>query len=174
MSEKINIMKKIVFTTFLLVVCALTAYPQSYQPGSWQGEFSFSGGPGINSSNYSDVYLTIAPGYAFTEKLALRLKLDVVVGLYHTGKNYRTQTPLGLNLAYRANPNLELNASVGSTIYNQDKWNFAYYDLGLRWFAFPQYPYFYLGIGPRFQQMYNDYYKNRLTLNASFGVILHR
>lgn len=164
-------MKKKLLTLVLFSLCTFLAYPQ-FTPHTMQGEFAFSGGGGINGSGYSEVNLKIAPGYAFTQHLALWLRADLTVGMFHEGKQYRTQVPLGLELGYRVLPDLELDLGGGSTVSNQDKWNFAYYDFGAKWFLFSHHPYFYIGLDFRYKQMYNDRYKDRLTLNATFGVSL--
>lgn len=154
---------------FVVSLISLTCFAQKREVSRWDGELSTSGGGfNLTKGNYSTIFISIAPGYRCTERCSVRLVGEIQVGLF-PAHVYKSQATLGLNLGYRIIPTVELNGSIGSTILNEDKWNFVYYDLNGRWFLSERTPGFFVGLGLRYQQMYHRQYRDRLPIYASFG-----
>lgn len=155
----------------ILVVSFITfsSVAQKAEFGRWDGVLSTSGGGfNLTKGNFNTMFISIAPGYRCNEHFSIRAVGEVQVGLF-PAHLYKTQVTLGMNVGYRIIPAVELNASIGSTIVNEDKWNFVYYDVNGRWFLSERTPNFFIGAGLRYQQMYHRQYRDRLPIYASFG-----
>lgn len=168
-------MKKYLFIFMFLGFTTLSFSQDSVYRG-WEGFIGTSAGGGdlnLTKGHYSTVFISAAPGYRFNKHWALRLVGEAQIGMMNSDF-YRSQGTLGLNAGYRIKPTVELNVSVGSTLWNEHKWNFVYYDLNARWFLSSRLPQLFIGIGARYQQMYNNHYRDQLPIYASFGVELFR
>lgn len=172
-------MKKIFLAVVLAAMCgsAASAQEKGVTAGMWyqQSVLPLNGHKEMTESNFH-----VSVGYAFNKLLFVRTNAEIMSGFFDVSpvKTFEKTATLGLTVGINAvnTPNfgiLEAALTGGSTIAKTN-WNFASYDMALRWYPVSTKQLKYgMGMGARYFQSYDSNHGDYCTFYVSIGFRLN-